>query len=97
MWYQNIESLVNHMRYLKFALIFVLETLMYINEMMIHFMGKSTNTHQINNKPISEGFKFLSLTQFLVLLSTLIQMGGRQPIKIHKSTRIKSIWGRLSL
>ena len=54
-WYQNIEPLINHVSDANFYLIFLSLTLLYIDEMMLFFVGKSTDTHQMKNKPISEG------------------------------------------
>ena len=60
-WYYKIEAFVNHVRDINFDVIFVLGTCLSLDEMMIRFMGRSSETHRMKNKPIKEGFKFFTL------------------------------------
>eukprot|EP00957_Ditylum_brightwellii_P074033 5625390-Ditylum_brightwellii.AAC.1 len=49
------------MRDINFDVIFVLGTCLSLDEMMICFMGRSSETHCMKNNPIKEGFKFFTL------------------------------------
>ena len=61
-WFHKLQFLVNHVREVSFDIIFVLGTLLSLDEMMIRFCGRSNETHRIRNKPIREGYKFFALT-----------------------------------
>ena len=54
-----MNPLVNHVIYVNFSLIFVLGTLLYLDKLMVCFMGNSAETFLMKNKPISERFNFL--------------------------------------
>ena len=64
MWYLNMDPLINIVRVLIFALMFVLGTLLSLDKMVICFMVNSTETCTMKNKPIGEGFKFLPCQHF---------------------------------
>eukprot|EP00957_Ditylum_brightwellii_P060002 4555284-Ditylum_brightwellii.AAC.1 len=61
-WYYKIEAFINHVREMNYDLIHVLGTCLYLDEMMICFVGRSVETHHTKNKPIGEGYKFFALT-----------------------------------
>ena len=42
--------------------IYILGTILSLDEMMIRFFGRSYETHRMKNKPIKEGYKFFVLT-----------------------------------
>ena len=48
-----MNPLVNHVMYVNFSLIFVLGTLLYLDKLMVCFMGNSAETFLMKNKPIS--------------------------------------------
>lgn len=60
-WFSKLKPLVDHVRDVSFELVFILGTILSLDEMMIRFMGRSAETHRMKNKPISEGFKFFVL------------------------------------
>ena len=64
-WFDKVKFLIDHIRSVSMNLIWVLRTFMSIDEMMIRFMGRSTQTHRVKNKPISEGYKFFALCTYL--------------------------------
>ena len=61
MWFHKLQPLVDHVRQVSFDLVFILGTLLSLDEMMIRFMGRSNETHRMKNKPIGEGYKFFVL------------------------------------
>eukprot|EP00957_Ditylum_brightwellii_P157124 11958615-Ditylum_brightwellii.AAC.1 len=61
-WYYKIKDFINHMREINIDLINVLGTCLSLDEMMIRFSGRSSETHWIKNKPIGEGYTFFALT-----------------------------------
>ena len=63
-WFNKIEPLINHFRNVSFLIVFILGTLLSFDEMMVQFMGRSGETHQIKHKPIGEGYKLFTLTTF---------------------------------
>ena len=71
-WYEKIEPAVNHVRERSMKLIFTLDTVLAIDEMMICFMGRPHETHRIKNKPIKEGYIFFWLSHTLWLCCIII-------------------------
>ena len=63
-WFHKLQSFIDHVREVSFQLIFVLGTLLSLDEMMIRFCGRSAETHWIKNKPIGEGYIFFVLTTY---------------------------------
>ena len=57
-WYRKLDPLINNMKYVNSSLVPLLRTILPLDKMMILYMGNSTENHRMNNKPISEGFKF---------------------------------------
>ena len=60
-WYEKVQFLIDHVRDVSLSLIYVLGTIMSLDEMMIRFFGRSGETHRMKNKPIKEGYKFFVL------------------------------------
>ena len=54
-WFDKVTPLVNHFRKVSKSMIFIIGTLLAIDEMIIRYVGRSSETHRIKNKPISEG------------------------------------------
>ena len=61
-WYDKLTWVINHIRDVSQDFIFVLGTILSLDEMMIRFFGRSKETHRMKNKPIKEGYKFFVLT-----------------------------------
>ena len=61
-WFNKIQPLVDNFRAVTFSIVHVLGTLLSFDEMMVRFMGRSSETHRIKNKPIVEGYKLFTLT-----------------------------------
>ena len=53
--------MIDHIRDVSKDLVFVLGTTLSLDEMMIRFFGRSSETHRMKNKPIKEGYKFFVL------------------------------------
>ena len=45
----------------SYDLVWILGSILSLDEMIIRFKGSSMETHRINNKPIVEGYKFFVL------------------------------------
>ena len=60
-WYDKLTWVINHIRDVSQDFIFVLGTILSLDEMMIRFFGRSKETHRMKNKPIKEGYKFFVL------------------------------------
>lgn len=82
-WFHKLQSFIDHVQEVSFQLIFVLGTLLSLDEMMIQFCGRSAETHWIKNKPIGEGYKLFVLTTYdgFVVNST---PGGRSASKTNR-------------
>ena len=61
-WYDKLTFVINHVRKVSQGLIYILGTVLSLDEMMIRFFGRSYETHRMKNKPIKEGYKFFVLT-----------------------------------
>ena len=61
-WFSKLKAIIDHTRAVSASLIWVLGTILSLDEMMIRFMGRSCETHRIKGKPIGEGFKWFVLT-----------------------------------
>ena len=61
-WYNKLTFIINHVREVSYSLVSVIGTFLSLDEMMIRFFGRSTETHRMKNKPIKEGYKFFVLT-----------------------------------
>ena len=46
-WFEIMQIVINHMREVNFHLIYVLGTILFLDEMMIQFMGRSLETYRI--------------------------------------------------
>ena len=62
LWFIKILPFIVHFRHVSMSLIFILGTFLAIDEMMIRFRGRSSQTHRMKNKPIKEGYKFFVLS-----------------------------------
>ena len=60
-WFSKLKPMIDHMREVSFSLVYILGTILSLDEMMIRFMGRSNETHCIKGKPIGEGYNFLFL------------------------------------
>eukprot|EP00957_Ditylum_brightwellii_P128380 9791303-Ditylum_brightwellii.AAC.1 len=60
-WYEKVTFLINHIRDVSLDLIYVLGTIMSLDEMTICVFGRSNETHYMKNKPIKEGYDFFVL------------------------------------
>ena len=60
-WFEKLKFLITHVREISYLLVFILGTVLSLDEMMIRFKGRSNETHRIKNKPIKEGYKFFVL------------------------------------
>ena len=60
-WYEKLTFMVDHVRTVSQSFIYILGTLLSLDEMMIRFFGRSSETHRMKNKPIKEGYKFFVL------------------------------------
>ena len=61
-WYDKLAFVINHVRKVSQDFIYILGTILSLDEMMIRFFGRSYETHRMKNKPIKEGYKFFVLT-----------------------------------
>ena len=61
LWFDKLEPFISHFREVSESMIHTLGTNLSLDETMIRFMGRSSQTHRIKNKPISEGYKFFVL------------------------------------
>ena len=59
-WFSKLKPMINHVREVSFSLVFILGTILSMDEMMIRFTGRSIDTHRTKGKQISEGYNFLS-------------------------------------
>ena len=60
-WFRKLSLLVDNFRNVSESLIYILGSLLSIDEMIIRFMGRSLEIHRLKNKPISEGYNFFVL------------------------------------
>ena len=60
-WFDKLQFLIDHVRSVNSNCLFVLGTILSIDEMMVRFSGKSIETHRIKGKPIREGYKLFVL------------------------------------
>ena len=60
-WFEKLKPLVDHVWELSFDLIYVLGTILSLDEIMICFMRRSSQTHWIKGEPIGEEFKLFVL------------------------------------
>ena len=63
-WFEKVKPFMDHFREVSITMVLILGTLLSFDEMMVQFMGRSYETHQIKGKPIGEGFKLFVLTTF---------------------------------
>lgn len=61
-WYTKLTGIIDHVRTVSKEFVYVLGTILSLDEMMIRFFGRSSETHRMKNKPIKEGYKFFVLT-----------------------------------
>ena len=57
-WYEKLTWMIDHIRDASQEFIFVIGTILSLNEMMIRFFGRLKETHQMKKKPIKEGYNF---------------------------------------
>ncbi|CAG8775205.1 10443_t:CDS:2, partial [Dentiscutata erythropus] len=61
-WFDKVEPLSSHIRNIS-KQIYMPGSNVAIDEMMIRFSGRSKHTFRMKNKPISEGYKVISLCE----------------------------------
>ena len=60
-WYEKLSWVIEHVRHVSQEFVYILGTILSLDEMMIRFFGRSLETHRMKNKPIKEGYKFFVL------------------------------------
>ena len=61
MWFDKLQYLIEHVRSVNYNALFILGTILSLDEMMVRFSGKSEETQRLKGKPISEGYKLFVL------------------------------------
>lgn len=62
LWFKKVAPLVNQTRKISLQLCTKPGFSLSIDEMMVRFRGRSSQTHRLKGKPISEGFKFFCIS-----------------------------------
>eukprot|EP00957_Ditylum_brightwellii_P171922 13088884-Ditylum_brightwellii.AAC.1 len=60
-WYFKLKHLIDHVRDVRVGLIMVLKMYIALDKVMMQVCGRSSETHQMKNKPIGEGYKFFTI------------------------------------